>query len=303
MPRWELRRCGNRRPHHGRHQDHHGRHQDHPDRLARCHRRCDRADSIPPPGRAAAAASCRGSGVARRFRTDRCGRRVLGCPHPDGGACCPVRPGSWAGRSAGPPNVAAQNCRHRRDCCPPAGTAALAWATSDGPLRTRIRRRVARQDVARNAARRMVAGEPLGARLRGAGEPDFPARQAGHRPRGARRSVDARQPAGARQEPDAGESPAAKHPERGPSERHRQRDCSAPIPAGGSEREWASARPHREPGGSHRIRQYVPGRPRRRWHEAPCLPRWEMSREACERPVPPPSKRQTSHTRRDRRAS
>jgi hypothetical protein len=294
--------------HHRHHRGNHRRHHRYGHRVHRGHRRQGRLDHhqgrrerLPPRwgaldgldlfrGWAAGAASCRDSVAVRRCRVGRCGSGLGGYSHLGGEACCWARLDSRAVRVVAPTNAAALSCRRRRDCCLPAVTADPASATGDD-------RPQDPQAVHPGADRRAAVGGPLDVAPPGAGVP--PAGSA--RPWAARRP-GARHLSGAPLGSHAGEVRAQMPPEtllvrlgEPPGKMCPPVDGRAPV----QDRAWQRF---------HRLRVTSRQRVRGRWSmrhwRGPAFPHLrETSREACGRPVPPPLRRRTSHTRRDRRVS
>ena len=285
------RHRGNRHPHHGD-RGHRGHlRQDHQGRRARLHRRRDAPDDSDLfPGWAAGAASCRDSAAVRRCLVGRCGSCSGGYLRLGGEACCWVQVDSRVVLVAVPTNAAARNCRRRRDCCLPAGTSDPASATADGRL---LNPRAVHPAADRPAAvEEPLDVPPPGAQVPPAGsaEPGAPRRQGVEQVPGA--------PLGSR----AAEALVELPPEtllvtlgEAPERTFLPVDGRAPV----QDRAWQ--RFHQLRGASHqRVRDRWS---MRRWRGTACPHRRETSREACGRPVPPPLKRRTSHTRLDRRVS
>ncbi len=240
--------------------------------------------------------------MVRRCRGGRCGWSSGGYPRPGGEACCSARLDSRGVRVAARTNAAARNCRRRRDCCLPAVTAVPASATG-GEWRLDHRAGLPAAD------RPADVGEPPDVRPPGAWVP--PA--CSTRP-GARRRPETPQRSGVPLAPRAGGSVAELPPETllATLGEFQGRDCQARIPD-----EWrataqapACQRLHRLWGISRQRSRCSRGhRTTHRWCATVCphwrtCPHWrETSHEACGRLVPPLLRRQTSHTRRDRRAS
>lgn len=240
--------------------------------------------------------------MVRRCRVGRRGWSSGGYPRPGGEACCSARLDSRGVRVVAPTNEAARSCRRRRDCCLPAATAGPASVTGGEWLRD--------HRAALPAADRPAdVGEPPDVPPPGARVP--PA--CSTRPRARRRPETQRQsgvPLGSR----AGGSVAEMPPETllATLGELPERNCQARIPDDGraTAQDPAWRRLHRPMGGFHQGSRCSRGRrsmhrwcatvwPRRR----ACPHRRERSHEACGRLGPPPLRRRTSHTRRDRRAS
>jgi hypothetical protein len=237
-------------------------------------------------------------------------RGSSGCSRPDGVAYCSAQLDSRPDRAVAPPSVPVQNRRHRRDCCPPVGNADPASATAGADVLGR-QGHCRRQAADSGAARWGDVAEPPDAPPQdGRAAQGYSSGRDG-RPRGAQERPDAQELSGAPLASLVAGGPVGARPVLESLDEVPARHCRrARTPAGerAQGRDQALRWAHPRWGESHWSHPGSRGhRPMHRWSGAAyhgqtaCLSQRETSRGACGRPVPPPLRRQTSHTHRGRR--